>query len=179
MQTEKLVAIAVFVLLLAGGCAGPKQSTESVEQRGEGGNLEKYEADFRPSDYDPDPATAAGDRRTRAKSSASTSADTVTVLPQEQVQGYRVQVFSSTDIDAARTKLAEAEEMVPGEWFYLDFDPPVYKIRAGNFVTKFEADRFARSMIEKGFPGSWSVPTRVFKNPPPPPVRTPAPPPPK
>jgi hypothetical protein len=87
--------------------------------------------------------------------------------PIETVQGFRVQVFSTTSIDEANARKAELEEAIPQERVYLDFDPPTYKIRAGNFLTRYDADRFVRFLSDKGFTGGWAVPQRVFKNPPP------------
>lgn len=88
------------------------------------------------------------------------------------VQGYRVQVYSTQDIDLARAKKEELELLIPEDWFYLEYDPPAYKIRGGNFLTRLDADRYVRILVEKGFANSWPVPARVYKSPP---KRIPAP----
>lgn len=97
----------------------------------------------------------------------------------EMVQGFRVQAFSTTNIDLASAKKADLEGMFPGEWFYMDYASPSYKIRAGNFLAKLDADRFARVMNDMGFADAWAVPERVYKSigrrptPPPPPEQQP------
>jgi hypothetical protein len=87
------------------------------------------------------------------------------------VQGFRVQILSTASIDSANARLREAAEAFPSEWYYLEYDAPTYKVRAGNFLTKYEADRFAKQLIERGYKTAWTVPQRVYKNPPPPPPR--------
>jgi hypothetical protein len=104
-----------------------------------------------------------------------TAGDSSTAISMELVQGFRVQVFSTLNIDLARMKKEEVELLMPEDWFYLEYDPPAYKIRGGNFTTRVDADRFARMLIEKGFADSWAVPQRVYKAPP---RRIPPPPPP-
>jgi hypothetical protein len=81
------------------------------------------------------------------------------------VQGFRVQVFSSTSIDAVRTKREEFESLFPEEWFYVEHHAPSYKLRAGNFLNRFEADRFARTLADQGYTEAWAVPEKVFKSP--------------
>jgi hypothetical protein len=169
-------------LLLAGllaGCSSSRQSTGDQAQGAED-PIRKAEASFRPSDHDPQLA--------RTQTTAMHAGDTAhteipggSVLPTsgEMVQGFRVQAFSTTNIDLARAKKTELEAMFPGEWFYMDYASPSYKIRAGNFVTKLDADRFARAMNDLGFVDAWPVPERVYKNigprplPPPPPEQQP------
>jgi hypothetical protein len=88
----------------------------------------------------------------------------------DQAPGYRVQLISTTSIDEAKARKLYAESLFPAEWFYLQYDPPTYKIRAGNFLIRFDADRFRSQAVERGFAGAWVVPEHVFKNPPPPPA---------
>jgi hypothetical protein len=157
------IVIAAFLIA---GCGSTNETTKKPDgQTPAGDNLRKYESDFRPSDHDPvDVAAALAD-------TAIESTDTATAIdaaePVECVQGFRVQIFASTSIDAAKQKKAEAEALFPKEWFYIQYDPPTYKIRVGNFLQRYEAERFARQADEQGFRDSWAVPERVIKNPPP------------
>jgi hypothetical protein len=161
-----------ITLLAAGfiaGCSGGQQaardgSAESAEE------LHRYESDFRPSDHDPDRSPAHGGAATNgSRPDTSAGYDPSLSADEEYVQGFRVQLFSTTSIDAAKAKRAEAESYFPGEWFYMQYDPPTYKLRAGNFRQRFEADRFARLAAEKGFTDAWTVPEKVFKRSPSPP----------
>jgi hypothetical protein len=169
-------------LLLAGllaGCSSSRQSTGDQAQGAED-PVRAAETSFRPSDHDPQLARTQT-TALRPGDTAHTENPGESALPTagEMVQGFRVQAFSTTNIDLARAKKAELETMFPGEWFYMDYASPSYKIRAGNFVTKLDADRFARAMNDLGFVDAWPVPERVYKHigprplPPPPPEQQP------
>jgi len=172
-----VVALAACGIVMLAGCGGSAASSSAPEQLKPEEEMRRFELDFRPSDYDPDPTGGVPAERVTVPAPDSAAVDPYATMTEEMAPGFRVQIYSSTSIDQATARMAEAETLVPNEWFYLEFDPPVYKIRAGNFLTKYEADRFARQMTEKGFVDSWSVPTRVFTSPPPPPIRTPPAPP--
>lgn len=157
--------LGVAVLCLAGCGSTRETSTEQTPSKED--DVRAFESSFRPSDHDPKT------ERNFAPilSTPETSAVALPLEPAEpasldMIQGYRVQVFSSTSIDEARAKKAEMELLVPGEWFYLEYESPSYKIRAGNFPTRFEADRFARVLSEQGYTDCWAVPQRIYKQPP-------------
>ncbi len=158
----------MLALLLLGGCASQQRSAE----KGTGGGpsaLGRYEAQFTPSDYDTD---SAGTRTAPADSAgvlSPSATDTFAHASTELIPGFRVQLLATTSIDEVNARKSQAEEAVPGEWFYIEFDPPAYKLRAGNFRTRFEADRFARMIAARGFADAWTVPERVLKDPGPPP----------
>jgi len=164
----KTIAALIFAACIA-GCSGSQKSArdssaEAVEE------VHGYEADFHPSDHDPDHAPVTGTPALNGhRPDSATGGEPSPNADEEYVQGFRVQVFSTSSIDAAKAKQAEARSYFPGEWFYMQYDPPAYKIRAGNFRQRFEADRFARLAAEKGFTDAWTVPEKVFKNPPSPP----------
>ena len=155
-----------FAVLSLAGCGSTREtSTGQIPSKED--DVRAFESSFRPSDHDPKT------ERTIAPilSTPETSAVTLPLEPAEpasldMIQGYRVQVFSSTSIDEARAKKAEMEQLVPGEWFYLEYESPSYKIRAGDFATRFEADRFARVLSEQGHTDCWAVPQRIYKQPP-------------
>ena len=123
--------------------------------------LGRWEADFRPSDHDTLAAAPARAGAPRNSSGADTAGAQRAEAESELVPGFRVQIFSTTDIDEANQKKAEAEADFPSESFYIQYDPPTYKIRGGNFLERYEAERFARAAIEKGFAESWAVPEKI------------------
>lgn len=160
-----------LILPVIAGCSGSRESTSGNQPPDAGENLRVHESGFRPSDYDPEPESTTPGHGTHALAPGETTAATPTVELQEMVQGFRVQILSTASIDSANARLREAEEAFPNEWYYLEYDAPTYKIRAGNFITRYEADRFAKQLIERGYKTAWTVPQRVYKNPPPPPPR--------
>ena len=177
----RIAGCACLAAALLGGCSSTQPSSAGHPAVTED-QTRAAENSFRPSDHDPLPAHG---QRTATSPADSTQAPVQEESPNtssgELVQGFRVQAFSSTNIDDARAKKQDLELLFPGEWFYLEYDSPSYKIRAGNFVNRFEADRFARAMIEKGLPDAWTVPEKVYAAigrrplPPPPPAPEPQP----
>jgi hypothetical protein len=159
--------IAIALVIALGGCSRTQQAVRGNRDAPPSDELRRYEAEFRPSDHDADSTAVAGSIPESGNRDADDrSRDAAPDAAGELVPGFRVQIFSTTSIDVAKAKKAEAEAMFPGEWIYMQYDPPAYKIRAGNFLQRFEADRFIRLAVEKGYTESWTVPEKVFKNPP-------------
>jgi hypothetical protein len=155
----------IILLLLFIGCRQSKDTTKAGDAHESGGTSNRYEEDFQPADHDPDIYVLLGEQRDSAQHRGNFQPSVTPTEPAEVVAGFRVQLLSSEDIDEARTKKAEAESLFPNEWIYMVYDPPTYKIRAGNFVARFEADRFLKQAIERGYKNAWIVPEKVFKNP--------------
>jgi hypothetical protein len=150
------------------GCAGSRE-TEAMKKETRDDLLRRYEATFRPSDYDRAPTpTHHTATVTQSEGSDSLATPIATPVP-EEVPGFRVQIVTTASIDEANQKKIVGESLFPNEWFYLEYDQPTFKIRAGNFLTRFEAERFRALIAERGFSKAWVVPARVFKHPPPPP----------
>ena len=161
----RLTVLVMFAVVLA-GCGASKDASNGNEGTTEQNDLWKYESDFRPSDHDP--AARAPEERHQAPVVPQPDhavLDTSGTTDADLVQGFRVQIYSSANIDNAKARRAEAQSFFPGEWIYLQYDPPTYKIRAGNFLHRYEADRFVKLAIEKGFTDAWTVPARVVKQP--------------
>jgi hypothetical protein len=144
--------------------AGTAHPDSGSEQR-------KYEATFHPSEFDPPPAVMLRDKQATGTDTAHTSPLPVQT-PGEYAPGFRVQIFSSTDIDEANGFRTAAEQRFPTESFYIVYEPPTYKVRAGDFQQRYDADRLAKTLREGGYSDSWIVPDRVLKVPP---VKTPTP----
>ncbi len=165
---------ATLAVLVLGGCASQQRTAE----KGAGGgpnDLGRYESQFTPSDYDPDSAGIRPARTDTAAVPLPSAIDSMAHASTELIPGFRVQLLATTSIDEVSVRKTQAEEAFPTEWFYIEFDPPAYKLRAGNFRTRFEADRFARMIAARGFSDAWTVPERVVKDPGVPPPRPIAP----
>jgi hypothetical protein len=163
MTFTRLTPIILVWLLI--GCKQSMETTLPGGVRESGGTSNRYEEDFQPADHDPDIYVLLGEQRDSAQHQGNFQPSIAPTQPGDVVAGFRVQLFSSEEIDEARTKKAEAELLFPNEWIYLVYDPPTYKIRAGNFLTRFEADRFLKQAVERGYKNAWIVPEKVFKNP--------------
>jgi hypothetical protein len=166
----KSILVVLVPAALLGACSSGKETGREAPPLETRDILARYEADFRPSDHD----TLASPRPLRTSPSPEQGREESANTPPaegegELVPGFRVQIYSTTDIDAAKAKKQEAESDFPTEWFYLQYDPPTYKIRGGNFLQRYEAERFVKLAVEKGFTDSWAVPEKVLRQPPPPP----------
>ncbi len=76
------------------------------------------------------------------------------------MEGYRVEIFSSSGLDAKES--AEEEKvkflkLYPGYHVHVIFSAPVFKVRTGDFRTKNEALKLLK-MIQKDYPGAFIVP---------------------
>jgi len=155
---------SILTLGMLSGC-GSSSATRGSDKATEE-EIRTFESNFQPSEYDPLKAQPADRDARRADTNSVIMADSPSSSASlEMVQGYRVQVFSTTSIDAARAKRDEFEGAFPEEWFYLEYHAPTYKLRAGNFQNRFEADRFARMLGDQGFREAWTVPEKVYKSP--------------
>lgn len=155
--------LTAAVTVFAAGCSSSKETEKSKAPTPTTTELQRYESDFRPSDYDVDAKTFLSDLR-KEKELKSKQPEQPTAEPIVTVPGFRVQMFASSEIDSANARKLEAETAFPGEWFYVVYDPPTYKLRAGNFLTRADADVYAQFVAENGFPDAWIVPERVYKN---------------
>lgn len=67
------------------------------------------------------------------------------------VDGYRVQVLSTDDIDQANLIRAEIYEKTTRMEVYIIFEPPFYKVKAGDFSSKNEAEDLRFKMNQLGY----------------------------
>jgi hypothetical protein len=152
----------LLVLVTISACSSSREA-ESGGSATE--TLHRFESEFDPTRYNPDVAVIVSDDPAKGTESAGPPVETSNPPPAELVQGFRVQIHASTNIDQTSQQKELAEELFPAEWFYMVFDPPTYKLRGGNFLTRFEADRFLKELKDAGFRDSWIVPDRVIRNP--------------
>jgi hypothetical protein len=163
----KSIALLLIPAALLSACSPGRETTHESPAAAAGDAMGRFESDFRPSDHDTLPAPPSHADAPLLRQNRDNPGNAA-AQEGELVQGFRVQIYSTTDIDAAKAKKLEAESYFPSEWFYLQYDPPTYKIRGGNFLQRYEAERFVRLAAEKGFGDSWAVPEKVFKQAPPP-----------
>lgn len=83
----------------------------------------------------------------------------------ELVSGYRVQICAVSE--EARAKQVQRDAILKffNEEIYLIYDSPYYKVRVGNCLTRFEADKLQQLAVEKGFDDAWVVRTNIKRKP--------------
>jgi len=148
------------------GCTGSRDGSSSDGSSDYAEEIRKHEASFDPSAYNPDLKAVLKEELEKAAARKETPVEVTNPGVPELVSGFRVQVLASSNIDEASRQKEMVEEIFPEEWFYIVYDPPTYKLRAGNFTTRFEADKFLKQLLESGFRDAWIVPDRVYKDPP-------------
>jgi len=96
-------------------------------------------------------------------SAKTTPAATAVTAPSAEEQweeatrpGFRIQLYATNSVDAARLKEKEAMEVFT-EGVYLIYDSPNYKIRIGNCQTRGEAEALQKKAKQLGYKDAWVV----------------------
>jgi hypothetical protein len=86
-------------------------------------------------------------------------------LPKENLllDGYRIQIFATKDIEVATRQKKEAEYYFAnlGVGVYIDFDSPLYKVRIGDCKNREEAEALLGKVKEAGYNTAFIVKSRV------------------
>lgn len=75
-------------------------------------------------------------------------------------QGYRVQLFISSDRKAANDMMEKFRTLYPGTAVYLKFDSPNFKVRVGDYTNKLDA-QYLYHRLAADFPNLFLVPDRI------------------
>lgn len=160
-------------LLLLGGaillslqCSGASQISEDEENQRELVRRQKHEESFRPGDYDPSLSEIL-EQLTDTEQPETDTTTTAVTIQADTVQGFRVQVMSTSDIEEASYLHDSVSVFLPDDWVYVIYQTPYYKVRVGDFLSRIEANRMSLFLRENGFIDAWIVPDRVLKPPPP------------
>ena len=166
--TAQYSVVFLVGVFLAGCASSPTRHTTSEVDATEAEELRAYESEFRPSNHDGDISEyftkEAVDESAYVAPPDSQEVEITQITEPEFVQGFRVQLFSTTQFEELSEKKVEVERLFPDERFYVVYDPPVYKIRVGNFLTRFAADQFSKKLEQQGYKNSWIVPEKIEKD---------------
>ncbi len=161
--TAVLLAMVIGIFGCAGSGSAASESQQAGSKRDRYAPLSEYEATLNPAEYDQevdviekDHANDAADERIEIPVDTST-------VSEEIVQGFRIQVFSSSNIDEANAARLSALEQFTADSVYLIYDPPVYKVRVGDFLQRFDANSRLQEFVALGYRDAWIVPDRVVK----------------
>ncbi len=88
-----------------------------------------------------------------------------TVSTGHEVPGFRVQLISTRDEEEARSVMRNAVISF-SENVYREYDNPYYKIRVGDFKSRYEASLVQEKAIELGFHEAWVVRAIIWDGPP-------------
>lgn len=168
MVSAQRVKILFLVITAVSGlrCSSGFQALENDVQEENQFRLKDYEKTFRPSDYDPAVESIVEQLQRTEQIRPDTAAVPETVPP-DTVQGFRVQLLASADIEAASQLRDSVSLLLLNDWVYVVYHTPYYKVRVGDFLSRIEANRMSSFLRENGFAEAWVVPDRVLKPPPP------------
>ena len=79
--------------------------------------------------------------------------------------GFRVQIFSATGRESAERALKEARSRLEREDVYIEFEPPYFKVRVGNFKSKSGADDFLKTARKNGYDTPFPVKAEILSSP--------------
>jgi len=76
------------------------------------------------------------------------------------VEGFRVQVLATRSRENA-DRLKDDLTPLYSEEIYIVFEAPNYKVRIGNFIDRRHAEDLRQKLVNKGYPSSWIIRTRI------------------
>ena len=79
------------------------------------------------------------------------------------VDGFRVQVISTQDLNEANRLMMELSSLFGNE-VYIIFDSPNYKVRVGNFRSRGNAEKARQRIVDLGHRAAWIIRTKVRRN---------------
>jgi len=165
-QHYRIVGAGIAVLLGLSACAGERESFRTMSETQDGAKkapLSYYEATLRPSDFDEEIEIV---QKTHAETYGITPIEIPsdsTFIEDVVAQGFRVQIFASSSIDEANAARATAMEKVGSDSVYVVYDPPVYKVRVGDYAARLEANQRLSRLINLGYPDAWVVADRILQ----------------
>lgn len=125
--------------------------------------LSTYEATLDPSDYDEE-IEVVQKKQAEEKAHVELEIPKDSTVVQESSQlGYRVQIFSTSSIDEAMKMKASVLEKLPQDSVYVVYDPPVYKVRLGDYSSRYDAGIKLSSVVDLGYPDAWIVPDNIVR----------------
>ncbi|MBI4417517.1 MAG: SPOR domain-containing protein [Ignavibacteriales bacterium] len=121
-----------------------------------------YEATLRPSEFDEEVEIIQKDHEKQGESALPFEVPSdSTVVETVEVQGFRIQVFASSSIDEASAAQIVAREKVGTDSVYVVYDPPVYKVRVGDYATRLEANQRLPRLVHLGYTDAWVVSDKI------------------
>lgn len=176
-RLSAMLALAVaMALMLQAGCSSSKQvSKEKQETSRSSAEGPSPGAIVMNEDFDPMTLKAPEFRIERKTPPASENmsalaagqkSDTLALAAApldtswQTVPGYRVQLLQTQDAKLARATVREAILALNTD-VEIIYEAPYYKVRAGSFTNRYDAEQLQNLASEKGYANSWVVRTQV------------------
>lgn len=156
-----LLWAAIVAAAVGCGSSAPQVVEQEKPKKEMKAPLSHFEATLDPSDYDEDVEVVQ-------KKEAEEKPHVELVIPRDSTTmeevaqlGFRIQVFSTSSIDEAMKLKIDVLAKLPHDSVYVVYDPPVYKVRLGDFPSRYDASIKLSSIVDQGFPDAWIVPDNI------------------
>jgi hypothetical protein len=165
----KLFLLSLVTTLTLGCASSKKEKLPSSDSDG----ISTLDESFDPFSLNDDdikfkePEARVTDESPRYLPDVQPVQDTTISLPNELVEGFRIQILSTKDLEnATRAKSIAMEQFSDVQVkFYLEFDSPYYKVRLGDFTKREDAEETREVVRSRGYPKAWIVKTKIWSNP--------------
>ncbi|MGD0037359.1 MAG: SPOR domain-containing protein [Bacteroidota bacterium] len=163
----KLFLGIILLATLVVGCTSSKpflteEKAKSEQIKEKKLPLSEYETTLNPIEYDKEIEQKVRSDGQKEQNTLEIPKDSV-IVQEEAVQGFRIQIFSSSNVDEITLIKNLALEKFVGDSIYVVYDAPVYKVRIGDFINRYEANQRLPEFVEKGYRNAWIVPDRIIQ----------------
>ncbi|MFQ5630270.1 MAG: SPOR domain-containing protein [bacterium] len=123
--------------------------------------MENLDEDFDPSmlNEPPIPIIAKLSDKQKDAGEDQSGIQDATNIPKEII-GYRIQILQTEDVQEAREFQQDTFLRLDVD-AYVSYDNPYYKVRVGDFTSRFEAEEFLTTLEGRGFKSAWIVRTLI------------------
>lgn len=158
-----LLSLSFLIILACGGTQPPVNTSDTVRVV-EQPKDNQWNEDFDPlslgdAKVDVVPPARSADVADIDQFLKSSAGDTT--AKRSQIRGFRVQLISTRVEEEARSVMRNAV-LSFNQPVYREYDNPYYKIRVGDFLSRYEASKVQAEAIELGFHEAWVVRAMVW-----------------
>jgi hypothetical protein len=159
---------ALFSVIFFGACAGTRESAPEKKPAETGSR--PYDESFDPGTLDDDdivigPPSSSADNtsQTDDQVAAGTQNKTDSDNRSREVNGFRVQILATNNIETASLVEQEANDRFSGggNKTYLVFEAPLYKIRIGDCENRADAEALRDQAVQNGYSGAFIVKSKI------------------
>lgn len=160
MDRYKICCIIGFFFIACGGSRVSK-TTEPSPESGAIIGLENLDENFDPSKLKEPPIPIIAKSSDKQKNADADRAGALAAVElSKEIIGYRIQILQTEDAQEAREFQQDAFLRLDID-AYVSYDNPYYKVRVGDFTSRFEAEEFLATLEGRGFKSAWIVRTLI------------------
>lgn len=169
-HVQKALIVLTAAAVVA-GCGGGAEATRPATPTAERQTRKEppkhpmsyYEATLRPAMFDADVDSVRRVHEAERERQALEIPKDSLVLEEETILGFRIQISSTANIDDAGAVKSAAQTLFISDTVYVVYDPPVYKVRVGDFTSRLDANQRLPHVQERGYSDAWIVPDKVVR----------------